>query len=85
MNRDYKYKKLTVFDNTEKHPPAFLRVLMEAIHKGKKLSPACQQVVDMNKDKINFEPCWRPQKTSAGSGNASVGGATGTGSSSGER
>lgn len=61
-DRDYQleYKGLTVFDNSKRHPSPFLRVLIEAIHKGKELSVACQQVVEMNKDKINFEPCRTP-------------------------
>ncbi len=75
-NEPIQYKDLTVFDNSKKHPPTFLRVLMEAIHKGKKLSPACKQVIEMNKDKINFEPCVEIKKNNT---NRSDGGASGYG------
>ena len=57
------YEDLQVlYDN--KHPMKdrystfFLRVLMEAIHKRTQLSPACQQVIDKYKDRINFKPCF---------------------------
>ena len=40
------------------HSASLLRVLMEAIHNRKELSPACQQVVDIYSDQINFEPCF---------------------------
>ena len=40
------------------HSNLLLRAIMEAIHKRKELSPACQQVVDMYSDQINFEPCF---------------------------
>ncbi len=55
-----KYKDLSVFyqDEVDPHSPSLLRVLMEAIHKRKKLPPSCQQVIDRYKDQINFEPCF---------------------------
>ena len=44
-------------ESQEPHSSTFLRVLMEAIHKRTKLSPACQQVIDRYKDRIDFTPC----------------------------
>ena len=56
-----RYQKLgilnTDLENSHYSKP-LLRVLFEAIHKKKELSPACQQVVDQYKDEINFEPCF---------------------------
>ena len=40
------------------HSTPLLRTITEAIHKRKPLSSACQQVVDMYNDRINFEPCF---------------------------
>ncbi|MDE0119621.1 MAG: hypothetical protein OXM55_06410 [Bdellovibrionales bacterium] len=40
------------------HSPPLLRAITEAIHKRKPLSTACQQVVNLYNDKINFEPCF---------------------------
>ena len=40
------------------HSTPLLRAITEAIHKRKPLSSACQQVVDIYSDKINFEPCF---------------------------
>ena len=45
-------------DDTDTHSARLLRVIMEAIHKRKKLSSSCQKVVDTYKDEINFEPCF---------------------------
>ncbi|MDE0518942.1 MAG: hypothetical protein OXH36_05240 [Bdellovibrionales bacterium] len=40
------------------HSPPLLRVITEALHKRKPLSTACQQVVNLYNDRINFEPCF---------------------------
>ena len=40
------------------HSTSLLRVMMEAIHKRKKLSTACQRIVNLYSDRINFEPCF---------------------------
>ena len=56
-NTKYRNLKIIEFAGEEYSTP-FLRVIMEAIHKRKKLSPSCQQVVDMYKDRVNFEPCF---------------------------
>ncbi len=40
------------------HSTPVFRVLMEAIHKRKKLSSACQKIVRKYKNKINFTPCF---------------------------
>ena len=56
-----KYENLKVLyepNHSDPHSTGFLRVLMEAIHKRTKLSPACQQVIDKYKDRVNFEPCF---------------------------
>ena len=56
----YLMSNLTLYNNDEanKHPAGLLRVIMEAIHKKKKLSYACRQVMDQYKNKINFQPCF---------------------------
>lgn len=43
---------------TDTHSTPLLRAIMEAIHKRKKLSFACQKIVNMYSDRINFEPCF---------------------------
>lgn len=54
-----KYANLKIIGSArDQYSPPFLRIIMEAIHKRKKLSPACQQVVDMYKDRVNFKPCF---------------------------
>ena len=63
-----KYKTLKVLypppSNSKKdkdldpHSTGFLRAIMEAIYKRKKLSSACQKIMDTYKDEINFEPCF---------------------------
>ena len=45
-------------EDDDTHSARLLRVIIEAIHKGKKLSSTCQQVVDTySKKGINFGPC----------------------------
>ena len=57
---EYDSPSLEVFnlDTNTSHPPLMWRVLMEAIHKRKKFSRSCQQVIETYKDRINFTPCF---------------------------
>ena len=51
-------KVLYSSSDIDTHSTDFLRVIMEAIHTRKKLSPACRQIIDIySKKGINFEPC----------------------------
>ncbi len=60
INPLMEYDNLTMYNNnkTNRHPAPVLRAVMEAIHKKKKLSYACRQVMDQYKNKINFQPCF---------------------------
>ena len=53
-----KYEPLALFQPSYKHSAALLRTIIHAIHKRIKLPESCQQVVDMYKDRVNFEPCF---------------------------
>ena len=43
---------------TDNHSTHFLRLLRQAVAKGVNLSSSCQKVIDRNKDKLRFEPCF---------------------------
>jgi len=45
-------------DVSNGHSTSFMRILQEAIHKKKKLSKSCQNIIDKYKDKYRFEPCF---------------------------
>lgn len=40
------------------HSAPLLRVLQEAIHKRKEIPATCQELINQNKDKFRFEPCF---------------------------
>ena len=58
-------------ESGDTHSARLLRVIMEAIHKRKKLSSSCRKVINKYKDEVNFDPCFntnRPHKTRAQDG-----------------
>ena len=52
------YESLKILEPNRTQSSPLLRTVIEAIHKKKKLSPSCQQVVNLYSDRVNFEPCF---------------------------